>query len=107
VPHHLFQLRGGFVDARALAGHFEGVQITGARIVGKIDLENAKFIRPIEIAGSRIEGALELDHAHTDSLIRLDGSLIDNDVSADGGPVRCNGWRASGSAITPYLGVDS
>jgi hypothetical protein len=52
---------------------FEGIQITGARIVGKIDLENEKLIRAIEIVGSRIEGAITLSHAHTDSLILLDG----------------------------------
>ena len=32
---------------------FEGVRISGARIVGDVDLENAKLIRPIEIAGSK------------------------------------------------------
>jgi hypothetical protein len=79
---------------------FEGVQITGARIVGKIDLENAKLIRPIEIAGSRIEGALKLDHAHTDSLIRLDGSLIDNDVSADGLQDETDLYFANGAKFT-------
>ncbi len=63
---------------------FEGVQITGARIAGKIDLENAKLIRAIEITDSRIEGAINLQHAHTDSLIRLDGSRMDNDFAADG-----------------------
>jgi hypothetical protein len=78
----------------------EGVQITGARIVGKIDLENAKLIRPIEIAGSRIEGALELDHAHTDSLIRLDGLLIDNDVSADGPQDETDLYFANGAKFT-------
>jgi hypothetical protein len=79
---------------------FEGVQITGARIVGKIDLENAKLIRPIEIAGSRIEGALELDHARTDSLIRLDGSLIDNDASADGLQDETDLYFANGAKFT-------
>src|ERR1700730_12136687 len=32
---------------------FEGVRIKGARIVGDINLENAKLIRPIEIFDSR------------------------------------------------------
>ncbi len=48
---------------------FAGVRIIGARIVGNIDLENAKLIRPIEIFGSRIEGAINLRRARTNSLI--------------------------------------
>jgi uncharacterized protein YjbI with pentapeptide repeats len=63
---------------------FAGVRITGARILGDVDLENAKLIRSIEIFGSRIEGAINLDHAHTDSLISLDGSVMNGDVIADG-----------------------
>jgi uncharacterized protein YjbI with pentapeptide repeats len=63
---------------------FEGVRIKGARIVGDIDLGDAKLIRPIEIVGSRIEDEITLDHAHTDSLISLDRSLMNGDVIADG-----------------------
>jgi uncharacterized protein YjbI with pentapeptide repeats len=63
---------------------FEGVQITGARIVEDVDLENAKLIRPIEITGSRVEGAIDLIRARTDSLIMLDGSLMVGDFNADG-----------------------
>lgn len=63
---------------------FAGVRIAGARIVGDLDLENAKLIRPIEIAGSRIEGAIGLSHARTDSLIALDDALMLGDFSADG-----------------------
>jgi uncharacterized protein YjbI with pentapeptide repeats len=63
---------------------FEGVQITGARIVEDVDLENAKLIRPIEIFDSRIEGAINLSHARTDSMILLDGSLMKGDFNADG-----------------------
>jgi uncharacterized protein YjbI with pentapeptide repeats len=55
---------------------FEGVRITGARIVGPVDLGDAKLNLPIEIVGSQIEGVITLDHAYTDSLIRLDGSLM-------------------------------
>jgi hypothetical protein len=62
---------------------FAGVRIRGARIVGKIDLENAKLIRPIEILGSRIEGAINLSDSRTDSLIMLDGSLMVGDFAAD------------------------
>jgi hypothetical protein len=53
---------------------FEGVQITGARIVGDVELGDAKLNRPIEIKYSRIEGVITLDHAHTDNLISLEGS---------------------------------
>lgn len=63
---------------------FAGIRIAGARIVGDLDLENAKLIRPIEIAGSRIEGAIRLSHARTDSLITLDDALMLGDFSADG-----------------------
>jgi hypothetical protein len=42
---------------------FEGVRIVGARIVGDVDLENAKLIRPMEIFASRIEGAITLRRA--------------------------------------------
>ena len=49
-----------------------GVQIGGARIVGDVDLENVKLIRPIEIIYSRIEGAINLSHARTDSVILLE-----------------------------------
>jgi hypothetical protein len=63
---------------------FEGVQITGARIVGNVDLENAKLIRPFQSAGNRLEGAIKLSHARTDSAIVLDGSLIAGAVAADG-----------------------
>jgi len=63
---------------------FEGVQITGAWIIGEIDLENAKLIRAIEIRGSRIEGKITLSHVHTDSLILVDGSVMIGDFAADG-----------------------
>jgi hypothetical protein len=63
---------------------FAGVRITGARIVGDVDLENAKLIRPIEILGSRNEGAIKLRHARTDKLIVVDGSLINGAFAADG-----------------------
>jgi uncharacterized protein YjbI with pentapeptide repeats len=55
---------------------FGGVWIKGARIVGDVDLGNAKLIRSIEIYGSRIEGAINLSDARTDSLISLDGTLV-------------------------------
>ena len=60
-----------------------GVRITGARIAGDVDLENAKLIRLIEIFGSRIEGAINLRDARTDSSIALDGSLTNGDLAAD------------------------
>jgi uncharacterized protein YjbI with pentapeptide repeats len=61
-----------------------GVRITGARIVGDIDLESAKLIRPIEIVYSRVEGAINLRRARTDSLIMLGGSLMVGTFAADG-----------------------
>jgi hypothetical protein len=63
---------------------FAGVRIKGARIVGDIDLENAKLIRPIVIANSRIEGSINLRRARTDSLIVLAGSLMVGDIAVDG-----------------------
>jgi hypothetical protein len=83
------KLRGRFLEdllTRApwqKAVPFAGVQITGARIVGDVDLENAQLIRPIEIFGSRIEGAINLTFARTDSVISLDGSLVVGDFVAD------------------------
>jgi hypothetical protein len=62
---------------------FAGVQITGARIVGEVNLVNAKLIRPIEISGSRIEGAINLTLARTDSLIWLEDSLLVGDFVAN------------------------
>lgn len=63
---------------------FEGVRITGARIVGpQINLESAKLIRAIEIVYSRIEGSIRLKNVHTDSLIKLDGSVVNDDIVAD------------------------
>ena len=61
-----------------------GVRIKGARIVGDVDLANAKLIRPIEIIESRIEGAINLSHARTDSLILLDSSLMVGNFDAEG-----------------------
>ena len=55
---------------------FGGIQIKGARIIGEIDLENAKLTRSIAIFASRIEGAINLIRARTDSLIWLEGSLM-------------------------------
>jgi len=63
---------------------FAGVRIMGARIAEKVNLENAKLIRPIEIFGSRIEGAIKLSHARTESLIVIDGSLMAGDFGAGG-----------------------
>ncbi|MGX9432576.1 MULTISPECIES: hypothetical protein [Bradyrhizobium] len=63
---------------------FVGVQINGARIVGDINLENAKLIRSISILNSRIEGHINLIRARTDSSISLEGSLMNNRLEADG-----------------------
>jgi hypothetical protein len=63
---------------------FAGIQIKGARIVGDVDLENAKLIRSISILASRIEGAINLIRARTDSLIWLEGSLMNGSFDASG-----------------------
>jgi uncharacterized protein YjbI with pentapeptide repeats len=61
-----------------------GVRITGAQIVGDVDLENAKLIRPIKIFGCRIEGAINLRRSRTDSLIWLAGSQMNGAFAAAG-----------------------
>jgi uncharacterized protein YjbI with pentapeptide repeats len=66
------------------AVRFAGVRIKGARIVGDVDLANAKLIRPIEIGGSRIEGEINLLHARTESPIALIGSLMVGALHGDG-----------------------
>jgi hypothetical protein len=66
-----------------------GVQITGARIVGDIDLENAKLTRPIKIVASRLEGAIDLSRGRTDSLIALGGLAAGwQQVTRAAGPTR-------------------
>ncbi|MGB6709410.1 MAG: hypothetical protein WBE85_04445 [Methylocella sp.] len=62
---------------------FAGVGIAGARIVGDVDLENAKLIRAIAIIDSRIEGAINLRRARTDGLIWLDGSIMNGAFNAN------------------------
>jgi uncharacterized protein YjbI with pentapeptide repeats len=61
---------------------FAGVRIKGARIVGDVDLANAKLPRPIWIDSSRIEGAINLLNARTDSVILLADSLMVGDFAA-------------------------
>ena len=63
---------------------FAGIRITGAQIVGDINLENAKLTRAIEISGSRIEGTITLRRARTDSVISLASSLLGGDFDAAG-----------------------
>lgn len=63
---------------------FKGVQISGARIVGDLDLENATLNRLIEIYSSRIEGAINVKRAKTDSLIALQNSLVTGELNASG-----------------------
>jgi uncharacterized protein YjbI with pentapeptide repeats len=53
-----------------------GVQITGARIAGDLDLANTTLVRAIKLSGSRVEGLFNLNRARTDSLLSLSGSLI-------------------------------
>jgi hypothetical protein len=74
-----------------------GIQIKGARIVGDIDLENAKLIRSISILGSRIDGAINLVRARTDSLIWLEGSLMSGLFDASGLHSQSDLWLRNGS----------
>ena len=60
-----------------------GILIAGARIVGDVDLENAKLVRSISIDGSRIEGKINLLRARTYSLISITNSLIKGAFIAD------------------------
>jgi hypothetical protein len=60
-----------------------GVRITGARIIGSVNLENAK-LPAIEITKSRIDGTLKLRRAHTESMISLDGSIVKGAIDASG-----------------------
>ena len=82
---------------------FEGVRIKGARIVGDVDLENAKLIRPIEIFGSRIEGAINLGRARTDSLVLLAGSLMIGTFAADGLHAESKLFLRHGAVFKSYV----
>jgi hypothetical protein len=53
-----------------------GVRVIGARIVGHIDLQNAKMNRALLIARSRIENSVSLFSARTDSVIHFVGSRV-------------------------------
>jgi hypothetical protein len=61
-----------------------GISILGARVVGDVDLENAKLIRAVSIFGSRIEGGITLNSVRTDSLVSFAGSLMMGNFSAVG-----------------------
>ena len=78
---------------------FAGIQIKGARIVGDIDLENAKLIRSISILASRIEGTINLVRARTDSLIWLEGSLMNGVFDASGLHSESDLWLRNGSVF--------
>lgn len=87
-------------DCRKISSHFlqdvltrapwrdalpaSGVRIAGGRIVGDVDLESVKLVRPIQIGGSRIDGAINLSRAKTDSLIQLFDSLMVGTFNAEG-----------------------
>jgi hypothetical protein len=82
---------------------FAGIQIKGARIVGEIDLENAKLIRSISILASRIEDKINLAHARTDSLIWLEGSRMNDVFDASGLHSESDLWLRGGSVFTRGL----
>ncbi|HKA75013.1 MAG TPA: hypothetical protein VKE26_24625 [Xanthobacteraceae bacterium] len=76
-----------------------GVQIKGVRIVGDIDLENARLIRSLALLASRIEGAINLVRARTDSLIWFDGTLMDGVFDAEGLHSESDLWLRNGSVF--------
>jgi hypothetical protein len=78
---------------------FAGIQIKGARIVGELDLENAKLIRSIAILASRIEDKINLIRARTDSLIWLEGSLMNGMFDASGLHSESDLWLRNGSVF--------
>jgi hypothetical protein len=78
---------------------FAGIQIKGARIVGELDLESAKLIRPLSIISSRIEDKINLAHARTDSLIWLQGSLINGPFDASSLHSESDLWLFKGSVF--------
>ncbi len=84
---------------------YEGVRIGGARIVGDVDLENAKLIRPLVIVASRIEGAINLRRARTDSLISLTGSLMGGDFIAYGLHAESDLYLRNGVAFKRSVGL--
>lgn len=55
---------------------FDGIAIIGARIVGDINLQNARMSRPFIVQGSRIEGNFEIGAARTESVVGLVGSRV-------------------------------
>jgi hypothetical protein len=62
---------------------FAGVQIIGARIVGDINLQNARLDRQLYIDRSRIENDIKLKAVRADSNIVIVGSRVTGAVSAD------------------------
>jgi uncharacterized protein YjbI with pentapeptide repeats len=78
---------------------FAGIQIKGARIVGELDLENAKLIRSISILASRIEDKINLVHARTESLIWLEGSLMNGLFDASSLHSESDLWLLKGSVF--------
>jgi uncharacterized protein YjbI with pentapeptide repeats len=61
---------------------YAGVNITGARIEGDIDLQSAKLDRPLFIRRSRIENQIRLDAAQTDSDVGFVGSRVAGSFAA-------------------------
>jgi uncharacterized protein YjbI with pentapeptide repeats len=78
---------------------FAGIQIKGARIVGELDLENAKLIRSISILASRIEDKINLVHARTESPIWLEGSLMNGLFDASSLHSESDLWLLKGSVF--------
>jgi hypothetical protein len=86
---------------------FAGIQIKGARIVGELDLENAKLIRSIAILASRIEDKINLVRARTDSLIWLEGSLMNGLFDASSLHSESDLWLLKGSVFKSEVNLFS
>jgi uncharacterized protein YjbI with pentapeptide repeats len=62
---------------------FEGVQLTGARMVGPLLLANTHLTRPLVISDSAFDAAINLSQAATDSVLVLRNSIVEGDLDAD------------------------
>jgi hypothetical protein len=76
-----------------------GIQIKGARIVGELNLDSVKLVRPFSILASRIEGPITLLHARTDGLIWLEGSLMNGPFNAESLHSESDLWLRRGNVF--------
>lgn len=92
---------------------FEGVQLTGARIVGPLVLANTNLTRPLVIRDSAFDSAMNLSQAAADSVLVLRNSIVEGYLDADflrgtknvdfSGTVFRNGASFTGATIAGRL----